>query len=46
MHVKQILFAIVWPQIWKKISNRPSLTKGCKTKQAEVQITSSSTNNR
>jgi len=51
MHVELLLFvAAVWPQIlkkeyYKKYKNRPSVTKGCKAKQAEVQIPSTSTSN-
>jgi len=50
MHVEQLYFAVVWPQIRKKYykkyyKNKPSVTKSCKTKQAEVQIPSSITNN-
>jgi len=46
MHVEQLFFSVVWPQIRKKYyKNRPSVTKGCKTKQAEVQIPSSNTSN-
>ena len=33
---KIIIFAVVWPQIWILFyKNRPSVTKGCKIKQAE-----------
>src|SRR6218665_783039 len=43
MHVEQLYFAAVCPQIRKYYyRNRPSVIKGCKTKQTEVQIPSSS----
>jgi len=32
MHVEQLFFAVIWPQIRKKYYKyRPSVTKGCKT---------------
>jgi len=46
MHVQHLRFAVGWPQIRKKYyKNSPSRTKACKTKQADVQIPSSITNN-
>jgi len=45
MHVEQLAFAVVKPQLREKYINRPSATKGCKTKQAEVQIPSSISKN-
>jgi len=45
VHVQQLSFAVVWPQIRKQYKNRNSVTKGCKTTQADVQIPGSSTNN-
>jgi len=43
MHVEQLFFTVVWSQIRETCyKNRLSVTKDCKTKQAEVQISSSS----
>jgi len=38
IHVEQLLCAVVWPQIREKTyyKSRPSVTKGCKTKLAEI----------
>ena len=44
-HVEQLFLIRPQNTIRKNYKNRPSVTKGCKTKQAYVQSSSSSTNN-
>jgi len=47
MHVEQLFFAVVRRQVrYFLYKNRPSVTEGRKTKQADVQIPNSSTSNR
>jgi len=41
LHVQQLFFALVLPQIREKVinrTNRLSITKGCKTLDIEIQI--------
>jgi len=45
MDIEQLFSAVVRPQIRKKYIYRPSVIKDCKTKEADVQIPSSSTDN-